>query len=100
MEIEKSLNDRIQAAYEQSFDLLYDQNACVKKNTGLDSKTEDALWNFNEGIGEYVNKVLSGRMSIKEMLKDHISIIDVWVEQVEEILLNIKQGELKNVSIT
>ena len=91
MEIEKSLNDRIQAAYERSFDLLYDQNACVKKKTGLNPETEDVLWHFNEGKGEYVDKVLSGRMSIKEALEDHITIIETWVEQVETTILNINQ---------
>ena len=86
MEIEKSLNDRIQATYEQTFDLLYNQDGCVKDSTGLDSKTENLLWDFNDGIGGYVERVLSGQMSINEMLKDHIGIIETWIEQVEEAI--------------
>ena len=91
MELTKSLNDKIQTAYEQTFDLLYDENGCVKSKTSLDSETENVLWNFNEGIGVYVDRVLSGHMSINEILKDHISIIETWIEQVEKTILNINQ---------
>ena len=71
------------------FDLLYDSNSCVKDKTGLDPKVENILWDFNEGIGPYVDKVLSGRMSIAESLKDHMQIIEDWVKKVETTLANI-----------
>ena len=76
--------------YEQTFDLLYDEQE-AKAETSLDNETESILWNFNEGIGIYIEKILSGQMSINEMLKDHIAIIETWIEQVEETIANINQ---------
>lgn len=93
MEIDKSLDDKIQEIYERAFDLLYDPDACVKDHTGLNSETEGQLWDFVEGIGEYVGKVLSGRMSIAESLKDHISIIEKWESEVRQLIDNIEKKE-------
>lgn len=85
MKIEKSLNDRIQTAYEQTFDLLYDEHG-AKEQTGINKETENILWDFNEGIGCYVDRVLSGHMSINKSLKDHIGIIESWIKKIEKAI--------------
>ena len=86
MEIKKSLNDKLQETYEQAFELLYDKNNYPKVHTGLDTEVEAVLWDYVEGIGEYVQKVLSGRMSLAESLKDHMSEIETWEKEVKHLM--------------
>lgn len=93
--MDKSLDDMLQETYEGAFDLLYDQDACAKECTGLDSEIEGQLWNFVEGIGEYVGRVLFGRMSITESLKDHISILEKWESETRQLIDNIEKREAK-----
>ncbi len=86
MKIEKSLNDKLQETYEQAFELLYDKDNYPKEHTGLDVEVEAALWDYVEGIGEYIQKVLSGRMSLTDSLKDHIAKIETWEREVRHLI--------------
>ena len=85
MELEKSLHDRISVAHEKIYDLLYDDNGARDK-TGLPEGVEGKLWDFIEGIGSYLDRIFSGRMSLAEMCKDHMQIVEDWVMDIENTL--------------
>lgn len=85
MELEKSLKERVNIAGVQLYDILYDENG-AKNNNGLDEKTNTKLWDFEDGFPVYLNKVLSGRMSLAESSKDHMSIIEEWLSDIEKII--------------
>lgn len=97
MEINKSLDSKIQETYGKTYFLLYADNGDTRRDylsLGINYETYDALWNFYEGIGEYVGRVLFGRMSITESLKDHISIIEKWESETRQLIDNVeKRGD-------
>lgn len=89
MVLEKSLLERLQAVYPKAFDLVYHKNGDAREVTGLPSETESLLWDFIDGIGSYIDRVLSGRMSIAESLKDHMAIIESRILAVEKTTRDI-----------